>query len=90
MAHLQLEAEEIHRRAVVAVVHDHRPIGPDLELMRVGGVTAKVYQVTVDVDVEAGYPASRDRETGWFRLATGQVAGDALGRGRSGSAQADG
>lgn len=68
-----MDTEEIHRRAVVAVVHDHRPIVEDLELMRAGGVTAKVYQVTLDVDVEAGYQASRDREAGWLRLATGQM-----------------
>jgi|GEM_PF-3194239 len=36
------DAEALYRRAVVAVVHDHRPIGSDLEQMEQGGVTAKV------------------------------------------------
>jgi membrane dipeptidase len=61
--------DEIHRRAVVAVIHDHRPIGPDLPLMLAGGVTAKVYQVTLDVDLDAGLEASRARADGWLRLA---------------------
>ncbi|MBI2951434.1 membrane dipeptidase [bacterium] len=63
------DTDQTHRRAVVAVVHDHRPIGPDLPLMLAGGVTAKVYQVTLDVDVDAGFQASRNRADGWLRLA---------------------
>ncbi len=62
-------ADEIHRRAVVVVDHDHRPIGPDLPLMLAGGVTAKVYQVTLDVDLDAGVEASRHRTDGWLPLA---------------------
>lgn len=71
------DANQIHRRAVVIVDHDHRPIGPDLPLMLAGGVTAKVYQVTLDVDVDAGFQASRTRTEGWLRLAA-QGMEDAL------------
>lgn len=70
-------ADQIHRRAVVVVDHDHRPIGPDLPLMLAGGVTAKVYQVTLDVDLVTGFKASRTRTEGWLRLAT-QGMEDAL------------
>jgi membrane dipeptidase len=38
--------------------------------MIAGGVTAKVYQVTLDVDIAAGYEASRAQTEGWLRLAT--------------------
>ena len=70
----QLSKEEspssaINDRATVVVDHDHRPIGDDLRLMRAGRVTAKVYQVTLDVDVGAGYEASKDRIGGWLALA---------------------
>ena len=69
MSESNRSAEQIHREAIVVVDHDHRPIGPDLPLMQAGGVTAKVYQVTLDVDVESGYTASKDRTDGWLRLA---------------------
>ncbi len=66
-------ADHIHRRSIVIVDHDHRPIGPDLAPMRAGGVTAKVYQVTLDVDPEVGYSASATRKTGWLHLAAGDM-----------------
>ena len=68
-------ADRVHRRSIVIVDHDHRPIGPDLASMRAGGVSAKVYQITLDVDVEAGYSASATRTAGWLRLATGDMEG---------------
>lgn len=71
------QVERIHRDAIVVVDHDHRPIGPDLPLMVAGGVTAKVYQVTCDVDAVAGYEASREHGEGWLRLAAGGMT-DAL------------
>jgi membrane dipeptidase len=63
------KAQALHRNAVVVVDHDHRPIGADIPLMLAGGVTAKVYQVTLDVDVEAGITSSVSRKDGWLRLA---------------------
>lgn len=62
-------ADALHRRAAVVITHDHRPIGEDLGAMLAGGVTAKVYQLVVDVDVEAGYEASRTREALWLQQA---------------------
>ena len=70
-------AERIHRDAIVVVDHDHRPIAADLPLMLAGGVTAKVYQVTLDVDPDAGFQASRDRYEGWLHLAVRNM-GDTL------------
>lgn len=66
---MECVADAIHRRATVVVAHDHRPIGEDLPLMAEGGVTAKVFQITLDVDVDAGYQASRYQTEGWLRLA---------------------
>ena len=66
---MESAADGIHRRAIVVVAHDHRPIGQDLLLMAEGGVTAKVYQITLDVDVDAGYQASRNQTEGWLQLA---------------------
>ena len=68
-------ADRIHQRSIVIVDHDHRPIGPDLAAMRAGGVTAKVYQITLDVDPEVGYSASENRTTGWLQLAVGDMEG---------------
>ena len=62
-------AMQLHRSSIVAVTHDHRPIAEDLPLMIAGGVTSKVFQVTLDVDVEAGYEASATREDGWLEIA---------------------
>jgi membrane dipeptidase len=70
MEAIEVGADSIHRDSTVAVIHDHRPISADLPLMIAGGVTAKVYQVTLDVDVEAGYEASKTRTEGWLQLAT--------------------
>ncbi len=61
---------QLHQKAIVCVTHDHRPIAPDLPLMIEGGVTAKLFQFALDVDVEAGLDASRNRTEGWLRLAT--------------------
>src|SRR5437868_1455180 len=66
-------AADLHRRSIVLVTHDHRPLNEDLLCMLAGGVTAKVYQVTVDVDVEAGVEASRNREELWLRQAVASM-----------------
>ncbi len=62
--------QRIHREAIVVVAHDHRPIGPDLPLMRAGGVDAKVYQIALDVDPEVGREGSRHLSEGWLKRAT--------------------
>ena len=63
------EADQIHKRATAVIDHDHRPIGTDIPLMETGGVTAKVYQVSLDVDLDIGYKASAEKKNGWLRLA---------------------
>lgn len=60
-------AEKVHRRSTIVVIHDHRPIGPDVPLMLAGGVTAKVYQIGVDVEANAKYLESASRRTGWTK-----------------------
>jgi len=63
-------SDRLHRDSLVVAIHDHCPIGHSLDSMLAGGVAAKVYQVALDVDIKAGYHASRDREEGWLELAT--------------------
>ena len=66
---MSLDLEEIHLSAILVVAHDHRPIAADIPSMRAGGVTAKLYQFALDVDVERGYESSAERAEGWLRLA---------------------
>jgi membrane dipeptidase len=62
-------AHALHKDSIVVVMHDHNPIGPDVPLMRSGGVTAKVYQLAVDVEIGKNFRASADRRDGWQRRA---------------------
>jgi len=62
---LRRRAMELHRQNVVWVIHDHRPIAPDVPLMLEGGVTGKIYNLGVDIDVEEGIAASASRREGW-------------------------
>jgi len=58
-------AAALHRESTVIVIHDHRPITPDVAIMRSGGVTCKVYQVGVDVEIGPEYLQSANRRDGW-------------------------
>ena len=58
-------AARLHRESVVIVMHDHNPIDGDVERMLAGGVTAKVYQLLVDVEIGANYRKSADSREGW-------------------------
>ena len=69
MKDIRSRVGNLHENNLVAVIHDHRPIGPDLPLMKAGGVTAKVYQIALDVDPQLGCEASRARNDGWLELA---------------------
>jgi membrane dipeptidase len=60
-------AHALHRKSIVVAIHDHRPIAPDVPLMLAGGVTAKVYQLGVDVEIGADYQASAPVQAGWTR-----------------------
>lgn len=57
----------LHQRSPVIVMHDHRPIAEDLPLMRAGGVTAKVYQIGVDVEIGRDSAASAATFDGWAK-----------------------
>lgn len=59
------KADELHRKSTVIVVHDHRPIAADVPLMLAGGVTAKVYQLGVDVEI--GREFRNSGRDGWAR-----------------------
>ncbi len=62
-------SHRLHRDSIVVVMHDHNAIAADVPLMRVGGVTAKVYQLGVDVDIGKDYLASARRRDGWRKQA---------------------
>lgn len=64
-ATIDARARRLHERAIVIAVHDHNPIAPDLPLMRRGGVTAKVYQLGVDVEIGKDFRASAAQRDGW-------------------------
>ncbi|MHB0936795.1 MAG: dipeptidase [Armatimonadota bacterium] len=64
-----------HHRSIIAVMHDHCPIAEDVPRMLAGGVTCKCFQVSLDVDVEAGTAASATIQEGWLRrMAEGMEA----------------
>ena len=48
MEAIEVGVDSIHRDSTVAVIHDHRAMSADLPLMIAGGVTARVYQATLD------------------------------------------
>ena len=78
-ASLRQRAMQLHRENVVWVIHDHRPIAPDIPLMLAGGVTGKIYNLGIDIDVEQGIAASAARREGWARqtmAALDQADGD--------------
>lgn len=60
-------ARRLHERSTVIVIHDHRPIAPDVPLMLAGGVTAKLYQIGVDVEPTGKYAATASSRDGWAR-----------------------
>lgn len=68
---------DLHRRSTIVVIHDHRPIAADVPLMLAGGVTAKVYQLGVDVEISAKFRESAPRREGWAKQ-TRQVLDAAL------------
>ena len=80
---MPITADERRGRPPVVVIHDHRPIGPDLPLMAAGGVAGKVYQIALDVDLQAGYEVSRDRREGWLGLAARGMAAAPKGKTKS-------
>lgn len=59
-------AAELHRRCAVVVIHDHRPIAADIPLAQAGGVTAKVYNLGVDIEISGNYLASAPVRDGWL------------------------
>jgi len=64
-AEIDARARRLHEQAIVIAIHDHNPIAPDLPLMQRGGVTAKVYQLGVDVEIGKDFRASAARRDGW-------------------------
>jgi membrane dipeptidase len=58
-------AAAVHKDSTVVVIHDHRPITPDVPIMLSGGVTCKVFQVGIDVEIGARFQQSADRRGGW-------------------------
>jgi membrane dipeptidase len=56
-------ARTLHQRSIVTVIHDHNTIAPDVPRMLAGGVTAKVYQVGIDVNIGPNF-----RDAGKVRI----------------------
>jgi membrane dipeptidase len=76
-------ARELHQKSTVVVIHDHRPIQADVASMLAGGVTAKVFQIGVDVRIGGDYQASALVRQGWKKQtlislenATKEIAAD--------------
>ncbi len=58
-------ARELHRQSLVIAIHDHNPIAADVPKMLAGGVTAKVYELGVDVEIGGRFRDSAPRRDGW-------------------------
>ena len=58
-------ARELHRESVVIAIHDHNPIAAGVPKMLAGGVTAKVYELGVDVEIGGNFRDSAPRRDGW-------------------------
>lgn len=66
-AQLRQHARKLHRDSIVIVIHDHNPVAQDIDKMLAGGVTCKVFQTGVDVDIGRDYVASGKQREGWSR-----------------------
>ena len=64
---LRHRAMALHKKHVVFVIHDHMPIEPDIARMVEGGVTGKLFNLGVDVDIETGIKASAALREGWTK-----------------------
>jgi membrane dipeptidase len=69
----QSRAERLHRESVVVVIHDHNPIVPDVAPMLAGGVTAKVYQLLIDVEPGRDFRASGKVRAGWMKKGLAEI-----------------
>ncbi|MBM3262084.1 MAG: membrane dipeptidase [candidate division Zixibacteria bacterium] len=73
MVNLSPRARAIHDASTIVVMHDHRPVAEDAPRMIVGGVTAKVYMVGVDVDIGPDFMASAAIRDGWSVRARAEI-----------------
>lgn len=62
-------ASKLHADSLVVVIHDHNPVFADVEPMRAGGVTAKVFQILVDVVPSRDFQKSAEIFAGWTTMA---------------------
>ena len=62
-------ARQLHADSLVWVMHCHVPLADDFERMRAGGVTGKVLNLVVDVDIGADIRESGQRQEGWAKRA---------------------
>ena len=47
------------------MIHDHIPLDADISLLRKGGVTAKIYNIGVDVEIGPNFLESGKIRDGW-------------------------
>jgi membrane dipeptidase len=60
-------AQRLHEDAIVWVMHDHVPVAEDLERMRGGGVTGKMINIGVDVEIGPNVWESGEQLEGWAK-----------------------
>jgi membrane dipeptidase len=62
-------ARQLHADSLVWVMHCHVPLADDLERTRAGGVTGKVLNLVVDVDIGPDIRATGQQQEGWAKKA---------------------
>ena len=66
-------AVSLHENSIVILMHDHFPIGSDIPKMQSGGVTAKVYNLSCDVEISSDFRATAHKYEGWAKRALVQI-----------------
>lgn len=63
----------LHEQSIVILIHDHFPIAFDIPKMGTGGVTAKVYNLSCDVEISGDFRATAHQYEGWAKRALVQM-----------------
>ena len=66
-------ALSLHEQSIVILMHDHFPVAFDIPKMRTGGVTAKVYNLSCDVEISSDFRATAHEYEGWAKRALLQM-----------------
>ncbi|MGE3316060.1 MAG: dipeptidase [Planctomycetaceae bacterium] len=66
-------AAALHSDSLVFIIHDHNPVLADVDRMRAGGVTAKGFQILVDVVPGREFQKSAAVFDGWTQMALDSI-----------------